>query len=535
MTTGPVRGQILPGPSAAAVGGGARRLLSRCLRRNLPAFTVLAVSSTVFLLVRMLAGGIVGMSDQGDGNRLLCQLGLRQGNPYNTSTREFFYPLWLDHTWYGEDCGADGETYHSTQLWFAWLATRLTHLLGGVDGLDLRYLAVVFSVLIGCLVAAAAVLLVTGPIARVVVTGALLVVVADGAFAGYYASAYSEPAAFAGLLALLVAVLVHLRADVVEVRHLLLVAAVAMFTIAAKTQNAALLVAVVPLLLLRPVGRRAPPVVRSPRGRRLRVRRTRAELWRLVRRGFLVRLPALAVAAVLVAGTGLFLRSQPERLATQNDYAAVFVEMLPHSPDPAADLRALDLPASWIDSSGVAIGAPGSAANSPAFADFDEHAGLSDRLAVYLSRPSRLLPMLGRGVQAMGVLRSDYLYSYPAEAGKGPEQQECRVCLVQTAWQAAFAGTPNVLLLVLVLAVGVCASTAWMVRDNPRARAAGGAGLFLAVAVAGQFWVALLTDGASDLIKHLVFADFCVALLLVAALAGIIAVREDARSVEDRV
>lgn len=485
----------------------------------------LAVVSTAFLLVRLLAGGVVGMSDQGDGTRLLCQLGLRQGHAYNTSTRDFLHPTWPSHTWYGEDCGAEGEPYRSSQLLFAWLALRLTHLFTSFDGLDLRFLAVVLSVVVGGLVAVAAVLLVRGPLARVLVTAALLLVVGDGAFAGYYASAYSEPAAFAGVLALLVAVLVLLRADVVRVRHLLLVAAATAFTVTAKTQNASFLLAVLPVLLLRPVGTVPVPGFPDRRGRR-----GWRELLPRARAGVLLRLPALAVAAVLVAGTSAYLHDQPTRFATQNDYAAVFVEMLPHSPDPAADLRALGLPEEWAASSGVPIGAPGSAANSPAFAGFGERAGLGDRLALYARDPVRLLPALGRGVRAMAVLRADYLYSYPADAGRGPGRQECRVCVLQTAWTTAFAATPNVLLIVLGLAVGVCLLAARVARDDPRTRAAGGAGVFLAVGAAGQFWVALLTDGASDLVKHLVVADFSVALVLVVAFAALLGVREDART-----
>ncbi|PRY16869.1 hypothetical protein [Kineococcus rhizosphaerae] len=482
----------------------------------------LAALSTTFLLVRMLGGGLVGMSDQGDGTRLLCQLGLAQDHPYNTSTRDYLHPVWLSHTWYGEDCGADGEPYRSTQLWFAWVATRLTHLFTPVDGLDLRVMAVLFSVVVGCLVAGLAVLLVRGAGARVLVTAALLLVVGDGAFAGYFASAYSEPAAFVGVLALLVAVILHLRADVVRVPHLLLLAAAAMFTVTTKTQNAAFLPAVLLVLLLRPVGTDpGPPLPRR--------RRSWRELPGRVRAGFAPRLPALVTAAALVLGSGLYLQAQPQRFTTQNDYAAVFVEMLPHSPDPEADLRALGLPAVWTASSGVPIGAPGSAANSLAFADFDERAGLGSRLGVYARDPQRLLSMAGRGLEAMGVLRADYLYSYPADAGRGPEQQECRVCVLQTVWTTAFDETPDVLLLVLALAVAACVVLAWTARHSPRARAAGGAGVFLAVGAAGQFWVALLTDGASDLIKHLVVADFCVALVFATTVAAVLAVREDTR------
>ncbi|MEZ0165578.1 hypothetical protein AB2L27_12520 [Kineococcus sp. LSe6-4] len=345
----------------------ARRTARRAL--SSPFALLTALCSSLFAL-RMLGGGLIGMSDQGDGHRLLCQLGLRQGNGYDTSTRDWFHPLWYDHTWYGEDCGAVGEPYRSTQLVVAWVATRLTHALTGLDGLDLRFVALLSSVLVGALIAAIAVLAARRWVTRVLLAGALFVTTADGAFAGYFASASSEPGSFTGLLALTAAVLALLRTPRVRVHHLLLVTAATALLIGAKTQNATVLAAVVPLLLLRPLASRRPGAAPGSSGSQL-----------------LRRLPALGLAVALVAGSGAYLHAQPDRFTTQNDYAAVFIEMLPHSPDPVGDLRALDLPVAMAESSGIAIGAPGSAANSLDFVGFSERAGLTRRVLVYLQAP----------------------------------------------------------------------------------------------------------------------------------------------------
>ncbi|WP_369069183.1 glycan biosynthesis hexose transferase WsfD [Kineococcus terrestris] len=469
----------------------------RARLRRLPVTGYLVLTGVLSALfaLRMLGGGLVGLSDQGDGHRLLCQLGLRQGNAYNTSTRDHLYPLWFDHTWYGEDCGAAGERYRSTQLAPAWVATRLTHLLTDHDGLDLGVLAVLSSLLVGALVAALTLLVARRWPARLLVAAALFLVAADATFAGYFASAYSEPATFTGLLALTATVVVLLRAPVVRFPHLLAVTAATALLVGAKTQNATALAAVVPLLLVRPLGRGGSALVR--------------------------RLPALGLAAALVAGTGAYLHAQPDRFTTQNDYAAVFVEMLPHSPDPAGDLAALGLPAAMVTSSGVPIGAPGSAANSPAFDGFSERASLPRRLGVYLRDPVRLVAMADRGAEGMGRLRADYVYSYPASAGRPQGALECRVCVVHDAWRAAFGGRPLVLLAAYLLAVGACVVVAHVRRRQPATRALAGAGLVLAVALAAQFWVVLLTDGASDLVKHLVGANFTLALLLVLATAAV--------------
>lgn len=481
----------------------ARRTASAVLTSPFALLTVLC--SSLFAL-RMLGGGLIGMSDQGDGHRLLCQLGLRQGNEYNTSTRDWFQPLWYDHTWYGEDCGAVGEPYRSTQLFVAWVATRLTHALTGLDGLDLRFVALLSSVLVGALVAAIAVLAARRWVTRVLLAGALFVTTADGAFAGYFASAYSEPGSFTGLLALTAAVLALLRTPRVRVHHLLLVTAATALLIGAKTQNATVLAAVVPLLLLRPLaGRRTGAATASPASQVLR------------------RLPALGLAAALVVGTGAYLQAQPDRFTTQNDYAAVFVEMLPHSPDPVGDLLSLDLPASMAGSSGVPIGAPGSAANSLDFVGFSERAGLPQRVLLYLQAPQRLWPMMVRGVEGMGVLRADYVYSYPASAGHPQGAFECRVCVVQDLWKGLFGGKPALLIATYLLCVAVCGTITWTRWRQLATRAISGTALVLVVALTAQFWVVMLTEGTSDLVKHMAGANFTLALVVVLTLAALCA------------
>ncbi|WP_033338546.1 glycan biosynthesis hexose transferase WsfD [Catenuloplanes japonicus] len=454
-------------------------------------FAGLAAAATTVLLARLFAGGPIGLSDQGDGNRLLCSLGLRQGNPYNSSTTDYLYLIWYDHTWYGEDCGATGtgEPYHSTQLWLAWPAKWLTHALTATDGLDLRVLGVICALLTGLAIAAVAMAVPLRTVGRSVVAGALTLIMADGTFAGYLISAYSEPAGFVGLLALVAGVLLYLRHP--RWWGLLLVAGAAAFTIGAKTQTVSLLASVVPLLLLV----RGPPVI----GR-------------------------LVVSIALCAGTATYLGAQPERFTVQNDYTAVFVEMLPNSPDAAADLRRLGLPERWTSSAGLPVNATGSAAYDPEFYTFSAHAGLADRLGVYAADPSRLFGMLGRGLDGMGKLRAIYVFSYPESAGRGPEATECRVCVIQILWKNTFGKAAALLVAAVLACAAICAFGA--VSADRRRRAAGGTGLFLASAVIAQFWAVMLTEGASDLLKHMVFANLLCLILFVVTGAALATFRE---------
>jgi hypothetical protein len=487
-------------------------------RAALALYAVVACATTTFMLVRLFAGGVVGMSDQGDGTRLLCGLGLREGNPYNTSTTDYLYPTWYHHTWWGEDCGASGsgEAYHSTETWFARVGVWMTRLFTSTDGLDLRMLGVLFSVLVGLLVAGVVAALPGRLALKLVAAVALCLVVGDGAFAGYFVSAYSEPAGFVGVLLMMVAVLVFFRSERVTWWSLAFLAGATLFTVTAKTQTATLLVSVVPLLFVRPshgpsVARRM-AALRRPRRRTLRPDRT-ALAYR-ARFLALSRWPALLVSVVLSGGTVAYLHEQPQRFTVQNDYAAVFIEMLPHSNDPAADLEKLGLPATMASSSSVPINATGSAASRLDFYDFTDEAGLGARLPVYAAQPSRLGGMLHRGLDGMAVDRADYIYSYPRSAGLGPNRFECRVCVVQKAWTTVFGKAPWLILAALLGCLAVCGFAAVSCRERD-GRAAGVTGLVLGTAVVTQFWAVMLTEGASDLIKHMVFTNLLLALLFV--------------------
>ena len=377
------------------------------------------------LAARLFVGGAIGLSDQGDGTRLLCSLGLREGNPYNTPMTDYVYLTWYSHQWFGEACGAlgSGEPYNSSQLWFLSVAKWLTPILQLPGGLDLRALGLVFCVVVAVLMAALAALLPGTGMARLAGVAGVMLVVADGTFAGYFLSAYSEPAALVGLLGLVVSILLFWRARRASWWSLLLVVGTCLLTITAKTQSASLLVTVIPLILLR-------PSFGSAVSSRLAQRRHVGARVRLHNRAsaFVVsRWPALGCALLMLVVTGQYLGSQPHRFEEQNRYAAVFIEMLPHSPDPAQDLQRLGLDPAMVSSSGTPINAPGSAASTLGFVDFVQHTSPLDTTLIYLEQPWRLVGMGDRGVSGMAILRADYIFSYPPSAGHPPNTAECRV------------------------------------------------------------------------------------------------------------
>ncbi|MEZ0165579.1 hypothetical protein AB2L27_12525 [Kineococcus sp. LSe6-4] len=131
--------------------------------------------------------------------------------------------------------------------------------------------------------------------------------------------------------------------------------------------------------------------------------------------------------------------------------------------------------------------------------------------------------MMVRGVEGMGVLRADYVYSYPASAGHPRGAFECRVCVVQDFWKGAFDGRPALLIATYLLCAAVCATITLTRRRQLATRAISGTALVLLVALTSQFWVVMLTEGASDLVKHMVGANFTLALVVVLTLAALCA------------
>ena len=107
--------------------------------------------------------------------------------------------------------------------------------------------------------------------------------------------------------------------------------------------------------------------------------------------------------------------------------------------------------------------------------------------------------------------------SYPQSAGHAPLARECRVCVLQTVWKGLFGAAPWLIFILTVGALPVCFRLARH-RTDRRSSAVGVLGIFLATSSIAQFWAVMLTEGASDLIKHMALANFMTALLFVIAL-----------------
>ncbi|WP_430335322.1 hypothetical protein [Rhodococcus sp. ACT016] len=465
---------------------------------------VTGASFAGLILMRLFYGGAIGLSDQGDGQRLTCGMGLRAGNPYNAPVDDLVYTTYYQHRWYGEDCpwNTYGQAYNSSQLYLLQLAKWLTPLLRLPGDMDLRALGVVCAIVLGVLAGLLFAWVPGSLVGKAFVVGGVWLVVADASFAGYFVSPYSDTGAILGVLALTVAALAMWRAARVHWWHIAAIGVIGLFTTTTKTQAVTFAVVAVALMLSRRVG---DPVSLGQ--------------YPLQGRWF-----ALGASGALLASVGQYLRTQPARFAELNQYNAVFVEMLPHSPHPEQDLARLGLDPSLVSGLGSRINSPNAVTELPGYQGFLDKTSSWDLMSqVYLHEPMRLLSMMGRGLVGMSKLRADYIYSYPWYSGR-PDTQEWRVSVFYHFWRMMFGALP---LLIIVSTLVACVLFVAVLRVCPdqQDKSIGATGLFLVVAAIAQFWAVNLSEGASDLIKHLMLTNLTVGLVLVFGVYSMVVLR----------
>ncbi|MDP9934898.1 hypothetical protein J2T11_001238 [Paenarthrobacter nicotinovorans] len=466
--------------------------------------------SAALMMVRLLVPEPVGMGDQGDGHSLVCSLGVMNQRPWDYAEfTKYIHPSWVPHTYYGEGCGASGtgEPYYSSQLLFLWLGKLLTPLLGWGEGLDTRAVGIVCCAVFGLLIAALVNVLPGRAWFRVLIAGLVTVVMADGIFADFFISPYSEAAAFLGILAVSVALLHYWNGRGPQWLAVLFVVLATAFTFSAKTQ----LVSWLPVLALallwqpwRPGAAEGDATAVEPSA--AAARRPRWRTWLL---------PATAILVIAAFSAG-FINAQPKRFSEVNLYNAVFVELLPYSPTPEADLEWLGLDSSFINAMDTTVDSTRSAVHNPLYHQFQEKISLGTIAGFYATHPELLITMGERGITAMLTPELGYVGSYLEGSGHGPYEKERRFPVVLglfSALKAAPVVFVGMQLVTLLLGLAVAF----------RKRSA--VGRLAVVMVLGcwlQFWAVMLNGGQSEIYKHMVIAGFMAALcgpLLVALIS----------------
>jgi len=237
--------------------------------------TATGMAWAAIALVRLFLGGAVGLADNSNGHRLLCQLGVA-AHPLAAGQQalSFVVPRYDAYTWFGEACsaGGSGQPFLSTEYFPLLYAKAATWVFGLPAALDLRMLGVLFALAVGAAVGWT-VRELPGPTwVRVTISSLIGLVAVDSAIAPCYISPYTQPAVLIGLLLLVPALLRLFRRDRLHASDILIVAAVSLWTLWSDPQTWSLLLVIVPVLLLRPSLRpssRAPGQWRFARTARL--------------------------------------------------------------------------------------------------------------------------------------------------------------------------------------------------------------------------------------------------------------------------
>ncbi|GAA4668678.1 hypothetical protein [Amycolatopsis dongchuanensis] len=481
---------------------------------------------TVIMLCRLFVGGAVGLADNFDGHRLMCQLQVASV-PNGHDVWAYLNPVYDTHVWYGEACsaGGTGEPYYSSEWYFLWLAKLLTPLFGYHHALDLRMLGIVVSVFFGVAIGLICAALPLPVWVRVLVVSLIGLFTADSAIAPYFISPLSEPAAIIGMLFIIAALLRLLRRNYATVSDLLLVSAAVLWTVVAKTQTITMFAGVLPAMLIRPVRfpllakifrrRREPGMGPEPRPRLAR---------RLVVGG-LRRTPAFAICGLLVFGCLQFSASQSRWLTEIYYFHQVFETILPLGSDPKQDLRDLGVDESLAKYNGesiLALSGPGEVPQG--YREFLDTMSMGKIVEFYATHPGRIFAVLDKGLDAVTEARPGYLGNYLPDSGEPAYAHENRV-FVGEALFTLFRPLRWVVFPVLWL--GSLALGLWLAFHRRLGASGRGLGWVLAAMslnTMAQLASVLLSDGMNDIVKHSVFVVYSTYLLfplLVAALGAL--------------
>ncbi len=425
------------------------------------------------------------MADNGDGFRVLCGAGI----PWKGKPEGFVH---LAYTVPAGECDA---TYLLTQSWFA----RIARSIGGVLGLESTLSLVVLGVLTSVLAAAAVALIVVGlPYSRRVrgfAAVGLLLVVADSAFFGYFASVLGEGAAFLGLLLAVGGLLVSARPDWWRYAGLAVLLFGGVIAVNAKVQTLMILpLLALAALLVRPAGVRG------------------LKRW----------LPVVFVIGALAGGTAYAQQTvEPAKLPDGslaarpgddsreiNMFNTIFLTIVDGRHDTEADLAALGLPASFGQYAGNGWWHPKPATLDPEYPKYREQISRRNVVEYFATHPFRTVEILDRAAGDLLTARPPYLGSFDQSAGFAPESQEYRVPIVSTA-------TKLLAPLGFFALLPIWALIAWRGWKTRRTAVGVVLGFLLAVA-AGQFVLAALGDGLEN-VKHQVIALYCTLLGVVLA------------------
>ena len=456
---------------------------------------IAGVLAVLLMAARLLLPVPVGMANNGDAVRLMCQIGANSHSPPWQTSELFFARFW--YPFLRPEAGPPCLHYPTTQVLQMWLTAWVhQHVLGLPGVIDMRELIVEYCVLAGVVMAIAARLLAAlRPAVRILILIMLFLVLSEATFADYAASPFTETAALYGMLVFAIAgVAVAARARGYRAAYLVAWAS-AVLAVGAKTETTTL---ALPLALFLGSHRFPADGGRGWSGGRL--------------------IPGLCVLSLAMTVYWSVSR-EPLNDVRANSGNELTMTIMPMVPDPGAVAAGLGLPRAFGRYSGTIWWSAHPIENDPAYSRYAGRFTQANLAHYLIGHPGLTARIFASGADPYLIFRNSNLGSYPIDSGHAPRSQECRDCLLMDVSRAMrWTGLSGV----LAYWIACLAGAGLLLRRSrwgDRERGFGLVALVLIGCTVIQYVTAVYGEG-NEVIKHMVIALFTASIAPIWLLAG---------------
>lgn len=454
------------------------------------------VAAAVVMTYVLLVKPIAGIADNGDFLRIMTSAGLDYLDP-NLSYEDKYFGYFI-REFQLVPLGLGG--YISTQVPLTWIATGLNKLFYSRDVFDMRFMGIVYGLLLLLAFWTATRGQRTLPIATRVALSLLLVFLfADIGYIGYFNSLFGEPVSLLFLLlTVALALMIAARDDRNGPGIGLLVAffICAVFLTGSKVQNA-------------PVG-----VLTALLGLRMLPLRT-DRIWKRTVWG---------LSAFLAVGSIAMYVFAPSQLKEINLYQTVFYGVVKDSPTPEKDLEELGVSPELAVLAGTNFFTPDTPIPqrdprmNELFYDRISHGSIG---LFYLKHPVRLLQKLEVAAEHGMTIRPYYLGTYEKSEGM-PRGAVSNKFGLWSEWKRTLL--PNTLWFLIPFALLFAAVLAyeWWNASSRGGRLYAETFALVGLIAVISFLIPVIGDGEADLSKHLFLFNVCFDILFAASILWIV-------------
>lgn len=450
-------------------------------------------AAIVVMIYVLFVKPIVGIADNGDFLRIMTSAGLDYLDP-NLSYEDKYFGYFI-REFKLTSLGIGG--YASTQVPLVIVATLLNRLFHSGHVFDMRFMAVVYGLLLLLTFWVAVRYHRTLPLVSRIALGALLVFVfADVGYIGYFNSLFGEPVSLVFLLLTVALALAAATRDKPSRKLLVAFFVCAIFLTGSKVQNA-------------PVG-----ILIALLGLRyLRLRDDGA--WRKTVIGF---------SAFLALGSLAMYVFAPKQLKEINMYQTVFYGVVKDSPTPEADLEELGVSKELAVLAGTNFFTPDTPIpqrDPRMYEQFYNHMSHAKIALFYLKHPGRLFQKLEVAAQNGMTIRPYYLGTYEKAEGM-PRGAVSDKFGLWSEWKRSLLPNSLWFLIPFCLIYYVVLWIEWLRAETLGRRIY--AETFALIGLIGivAFLIPVIGDGEADLSKHLFLFNVCFDLMFVASLLWIV-------------